>query len=94
MNSLKKAVSAEIFIPLEAKTCQPSRLFINGVPIASFPSNEAISNLPGLLDKMETLAGYRQAGCWTKVETVRCPRTEHIAEQQTWLYHFYDSDPF
>lgn len=94
MNILKKAVSAEIFIPLEAKTCQPSRLLINGVPIASFSAHEAISNLPSLLDKMETLAGYRRAGCWTKAETVRFPGQDSIAEQQTWLYHFYDSDPF
>lgn len=94
MNILKKAVSAEIFIPLEAKTCQPSRLLINGVPIASFSSHEAISNLPSLLDKMETMAGYRRAGCWIKAETVRFPGQDNISEQQTWLYHFYDSDPF
>ena len=53
MHILKKAVSAEIFIPLETKTCQPSCLLINGIPIASFPAHEAISNLPSLLDKME-----------------------------------------
>lgn len=94
MNILKKAVSAEIFIPLEAKTCPPSRLLINGVPIASFSSHEVISNLPSLLDKMETMAGYRRAGCWTKAETVRFPGQDSIAEQQTWLYHFYDSAPF
>lgn len=94
MNIIKKTVSAEIFIPLEAKTCQPSRLLINGFPIALFPSHEVISNLPSLLDKMETIAGYRRAGYWTKAETVCFPGQEHIAEQQTWLYHFYDSDPF
>lgn len=94
MNILKKAVSAEIFTPLEAKTCPPSRLLINGVPIASFSSHEAISNLPSLLDKMETMAGYRRAGCWIKAETVRFPGQDNIAEQQTWLYHFYDSAPF
>ena len=94
MHILKKAVSAEIFIPLETKTCQPSRLLINGIPIASFPAHEAISNIPSLLDKMETLAGYRRAGCWIKAETVRFPGQDNIAEQQTWLYHFYDSDPF
>lgn len=94
MNILKKAVSAEIFIPLEAKTCPPSRLFINGVPIASFSSHEVISNFPSLLDKMETMAGYRRAGCWTKAETARFPGHDNIAEQQTWLYHFYDSAPF
>lgn len=94
MDILKKAVSAEIFIPLEAKTCPPSRVLINGVPIASFSSHEAISNLPSLLDKMETVAGYRRDGFWTKAETVRFPGQDNIAEQQTWLYHFYDSDPF
>lgn len=72
---MKKAVSAEIFIPLEAKTCQPSKLYINGIPIASFPAHEAIANLPALLDKMEVLAGYHRCGCWTKAETVSCPRT-------------------
>ena len=60
---MKKAISAEIFIPLEAKTCQPSRLFINDIPIASFPAHEAIANLPTLLDKMEVLAGYHRCGC-------------------------------
>jgi hypothetical protein len=91
---MKKAVSAEIFIPLEAKTCQPSKLYINGIPIASFPAHEAIANLPALLDKMEVLAGYHRCGCWTKAETVSFPGQEYIAEQQTWIYHFYDSDPF
>lgn len=94
MHIMKKAVSAEIFIPLEAKTCQPSRLLINGIPIASFPAHEAIANLPALLDKMEVLAGYHRCGCWTRAETVSFPGQEYIAEQQTWLYNFYDSDPF
>lgn len=94
MNIIKKVVSAEILIPLEGQNCPPSRLLINGVPIASFSAHEAISNLPSLLDKMETMAGYRRSGCWTKAETVRFPGQDNIAEQQTWLYHFYDSDPF
>lgn len=71
MHIMKKAVSAEIFIPLEAKTCPPSSLLINGIPMASFPAHEAIADLPSLLDKMEVMAGYHRCGCWTKAETVR-----------------------
>lgn len=37
MHFMKKAVSAEIFLPLEAKTCQPSRLLIKGFPHSVLP---------------------------------------------------------
>lgn len=95
MTIMKKAVSADISIPVIPRTtCPPSRLLVNGIQVASFQCNEAIYGLAKLLDEMETLAGYRHAGCWIKADTVRYPEEDPTIEQQTWVYHFYDSAPF
>lgn len=95
MTTTKKAISADIAIPIVPKTtCPPSRLLVNGVQVASFQSNEAIYDLPRLLDDMETLSGYRHAGFWIKADTVRYPEEDPAVENQTWVYHFYDSAPF
>ncbi len=95
MTITKKAISADIHIPIPPKaTCPPARLCVNGVQVASFQVNEAIYGLANLLDDMETLAGYRHAGFWIKADTVRYPEEDPTIEQQTWVYHFYDSAPF
>lgn len=95
MTIMKKAVSADIAIPIKPQTtCQPSRLLVNGIQVASFQANEAIYGLAQLLDDMETLAGYRHAGFWTKADAVRYPEEDPTIEQQTWTYHFYDFAPF
>lgn len=95
MTIMKKAVSADIAIPIKPQTtCPPSRLLVNGIQVASFQANEAIYGLAQLLDDMETLAGYRHAGFWTKADAVRYPEEDPTIEQQTWIYHFYDSAPF
>lgn len=95
MTTQKKAISADIAIPIEPKTsCPPSRLYVNGIQVASFQSNDVIYGLAQLLDDMETLAGYRHAGFWIKADTVRYPEEDPTIEQQTWVYHFYDSAPF
>lgn len=94
MTITKKAVSADIHIPLKGTICSLSRLSINGIQVATFQPYDVATDLPGILDKMETLAGYRHAGFWVEANAVRYPEKDPVAEQQTWIYHFYDSDPF
>ena len=94
MTNIKKAVSADIHILLKGTVCSLSRLSINGIQVATFQPSDAATNLPGLLDRMETLAGYRHAGFWIQCNAVRYPEKDPVAEQQTWIYHFYDSAPF
>lgn len=95
MTITKKAIVADISIPIDPKTaCPPARLCVNGIQVASFQANEAICGIVQLLDDMETLAGYRHAGFWVKANTVQYPEEHPEIEQQTWVYHYYDNAPF
>ncbi len=93
MNNMKKAVSAEICIPITSDTCPPSRLFCNGIQLEAFYPRD-FGDVPGILDEMETVAGYRHAGFWIEANSARFPEEDPIVETQTWIYHFYDSAPF